>query len=64
MPTDSISYCLNDLFGRSKLSLPQQIEHVVIAQLFLPAVFGFVQSVGIDKEWTALDCIDFLILVL
>ena len=56
--------CLYHLTGCVEMSIAQDIYQMVIAKLTVLAVLGFVQSVGIDKQRTALDAIYLLALEL
>ena len=55
---------LDDLLGGVEVSVAQDVEQAVVAELLLLRVLGFVESVGIDEERTALDGVDALALVL
>ena len=42
----------------------QNLQQPVVTELLPPLVLGFVQAVGIDKEWSPFDAVQFLALVI
>ena len=53
----------DDLTGGIEMRIAQELQQAVVAELFLLRVLGFVESVGIDKQRTALDGVNLLTFV-
>ena len=55
---------LHHLTGGVEVSIAQDVEQMIIAELHILTVLCLIQSVGIDKQRTTLDVIYFLALKL
>ena len=54
---------LNHILSRVELGITQEIEQTIVAELLLLEILSLIQSVGIDKQRTALDARNLLAFV-